>query len=125
MFFVHKGCGVRWAVCWGQGAGCRVLGAGGRVQGAGGRVQGNALNVSFFNHEPHEKAWRGLPPTTHFLTTKRHEKTRKFFIGVVALPEGIAPAKFLCAKVGFTFSVGGDMERRRLAGMKPVFLSHH
>ena len=30
-----------------------------------------------------------------------------------------------CAKVGFTFSVGGDMERRRLAGMKPVSLSHH
>jgi len=28
-------------------------------------------------------------------------------------------------KVGFTFSVGGDMERRRLAGMKPVSLSHH
>jgi hypothetical protein len=28
-----------------------------------------------------------------------------------------------CAKVGFTFSVGGDMERRRLAGMKPASLS--
>jgi hypothetical protein len=27
-------------------------------------------------------------------------------------------------KVGFTFLVGGDMERRRLAGMKPVSLSH-
>ena len=33
--------------------------------------------------------------------------------------------KFLRDKVGFTFSVGGDMERRRLAGMKPVSLSHH
>jgi len=41
------------------------------------------------------------------------------------LPEGIAPAEFLCAKIGFTFSVGGDMERRRLAGMKPASLSHH
>jgi hypothetical protein len=30
-----------------------------------------------------------------------------------------------CAKVGFTFSVGGDMERRRLAGMKPASLFHH
>jgi hypothetical protein len=31
----------------------------------------------------------------------------------------------LCAKAGFTFLVGGDMERRRLAGMKPTSLSHH
>jgi hypothetical protein len=31
----------------------------------------------------------------------------------------------LCAKVGFTFSVGGDMERRRLAGMKPASLFQH
>jgi len=26
-------------------------------------------------------AWRGLAPTTHFLTTKRHEKARKFTMG--------------------------------------------
>jgi len=59
----------------------------------------------FFNHEPHEKA-------------------RKF-IGVAALTDEIALPKFLRDKTGFTFSVGGDMERRRLAGMKPASLSHH
>jgi len=62
-----------------------------------------------------------LVPTTHFLSTESTE----FFFRVAALPEGIALPKFLRAKVGFTFSVGGDMERRRLAGMKPVFLFHH
>ncbi|NMA19597.1 MAG: hypothetical protein GX927_03370 [Lentisphaerae bacterium] len=36
-----------------------------------------------------------------------------------------APTKFLCDKTGFTFSVGGDMERRRLAGMKTASPSHH
>jgi hypothetical protein len=41
------------------------------------------------------------------------------------LTEGIALAKILRAKVGFTFLVGGDMERRRLAGMKPASLPHH
>jgi len=32
------------------------------------------------------------------------------------LTDEIALAEFLRAKVGFTFLVGGDMERRRLAG---------
>jgi hypothetical protein len=28
---------------------------------------GASIQKGFFNHEPHEKAWGGLPPTTYFL----------------------------------------------------------
>jgi hypothetical protein len=78
----------------------------------------------FFNHEPHEKAWRGLIAHNPFFVHGKHGKLGKF-CRVAALTDEPALPKFLCVKVGFTFSVGGDMERRRLAGMKPVSLSHH
>jgi hypothetical protein len=50
---------------------------------------------SFFNNEPHEKAWRGL--------IARNPRGLYTDDGSDGSP---------CAKVGFTFSVGGDMERR-------------
>ena len=61
---------------------------------------------------------------TEFFCPRKARKTRKICRVAVSTDEP-APAKFLCAKVGFTFLVGGDMERRRLAGMKLVSLSHH
>jgi hypothetical protein len=66
----------------------------------------------------------GCRPQPIFLSTESTENS-EFFLWVAALTKGLALAKFLCAKIGFTFSVGGDMERRRLAGMKPASLSHH
>ena len=53
------------------------------------RVQGNTLSLRFFNHERHEKAWRGLAPTTHFLTTKgtkRHEIFLGLWLWRIRLP---------------------------------------
>jgi hypothetical protein len=60
-----------------------------------------------------------------FFVHGKHGKLGKFFLWVAALTDEPALPKFLRVKTGFTFSVGGDMERRRLAGMKPVSLSHH
>jgi len=77
----------------------------------------------FLNNEMRENAWRGLTPTTHFCPRKAL-KARNFYRGAALTDEPALP-KFLRDKVGFTFSVGGDMGRRRLAGMKPVSLSHH
>jgi hypothetical protein len=52
-------------------------------------VQGNTRYLRFFNHEIHEQA-------------------RKFSMGVAALTDEPALAKFLCAKIGFT-----QLRRRR------------
>jgi len=56
------------------------------------------------------------------LSTESTENSEKFCRSAALTDEPALP-KFLRDKVGFTFSVGGDMERRRLAGMKPVSLS--
>jgi hypothetical protein len=69
------------------------------------------------------RTWCGLTAHNPFFVHGKHGKLGKFFLWVAALTDKPAPPKFLCVKVGFTFSVRGDMERRRLAGMKPVSFS--
>jgi len=60
-----------------------------------------------FNHEKHEKAWGGLPPTTHFLTTN-HTKRHENFLGVVALTEGMA-REFVIRPIGFSDGSNGSV----------------
>mgnify|MGYP000984674163 CR=1 FL=1 len=63
-----------------------------RVQGAGDRVQGAgqySLLKNFFNHEPHEQAWRGLIARNPFFVHGKHGKLGKF-CRVAALTDEIA-----------------------------------
>jgi hypothetical protein len=78
----------------------------------------------FFNNEKTRKDLAWANAHNPFFVHGKHGKLGKF-CRVAALTDEPALPKFLRDKVGFTFSVGGDMERRRLAGMKPVSLSHH
>jgi len=58
------------------------------------------VQKGFFNHEPHEKTWRGLTPTTHFLTTN-HTKRHEIFFRVVALTDEMA-REFVIWSIGFS-----------------------
>jgi|BioPla2DNA2_1021312.scaffolds.fasta_scaffold317632_1 hypothetical protein len=75
-----------------------------RVQGAGDRVQGAgqySLLKNFFNHEPHEQAWRGLIARNPFFVHGKHGKLGKFFLGFAASTDEIARG-FVIWSIGFS-----------------------